>query len=359
MIPIGPMARRWPSTLVRPRPSRGLSNNVESEEKVATQTEIDPVAFRGALGSFATGVTIVTTHDADTDIGLTASSFNSVSLDPPMVLWSLSKNASSLPFFERSDHFAVHVLTEAQADLSARFATRGADKFAGLDFARGAANIPLLKNCSARFECRKAMEYEGGDHIIFVGEVIRFEHSPSRPLVFHGGRYATAEPKNEAPLHDWPEEGLAYWIAAAYFAWRAPALALSEKLGLSVAERRLLAALLENGRRSLGEINQTATSLDPPISVEVADSLCRRGLLLLDGDALVLSKSGRELIVSLVAARKAAEAAATLELGHEDSAALCKLLRDFVQASGARDDPQLSSQMSRFKHLETYLDGQG
>ncbi|MDV3258012.1 MAG: hypothetical protein LOX97_09600, partial [Sphingomonas sp.] len=91
----------------------------------------------------------------------------------------------------------------------------------------------------------------------------------------------------------------------------------------------------------------------------VLRELLLRGLLLLDGDALVLSKSGRELIVSLVAARKAAEAAATLELGHEDSAALCKLLRDFVQASGARDDPQLSSQMSRFKHLETYLDGQG
>ncbi|GAC1626164.1 MAG: hypothetical protein NVS9B10_13830 [Nevskia sp.] len=161
---------------------------------------IDPRQFRDALGAFTTGVTIVTTCDAQgRDVGLTANSFNSVSLTPPMVLWSLSKNSASLGAFVDAPHFAVHILAADQEPLSTRFARRGADKFAGLELERGHGGIPLLAGCAARFECRTAFRYEGGDHEIFVGEVITFEHFERAPLVFHGGNYAMAVKMPRAP----------------------------------------------------------------------------------------------------------------------------------------------------------------
>ena len=148
-------------------------------------------AFRDALGSFATGVTIATTRDADgAPVGVTASSFNSVSLDPPLVLWSLAKGALSRGAFSGSGHFAIHVLAAGQQDLSDRFARSGADKFADIAWSDGLLASPLFENCAARFECRTAHEYEGGDHIILVGEVVRFEARDVAPLLFHAGGYA-------------------------------------------------------------------------------------------------------------------------------------------------------------------------
>ena len=150
----------------------------------------DQTELRSALGSFATGVTIITTRGADgRDYGLTANSFNSVSLDPPLVLWSLNRNSASLAAFMASESFAVHVLAADQQPLSNRFARKGEDKFAGLSLARGLDGAPLLEGCAARFECRSRHRYEGGDHWIFVGEVAAFRHCHKPPLVFHGGRY--------------------------------------------------------------------------------------------------------------------------------------------------------------------------
>lgn len=157
--------------------------------------------FRSALGVFATGVTIVTTRDAEgRDVGLTANSFNSVSLDPPMVLWSLAKSSRSLPAFVAASHFAVHVLAANQEELSLRFARRGAEKFSGLDVERSAGQVPLLKGCSARFVCRTAFRHEAGDHMIFVGEVEAFDHSDLAELLFHRGRYSLAVPKPSSPV---------------------------------------------------------------------------------------------------------------------------------------------------------------
>jgi flavin reductase (DIM6/NTAB) family NADH-FMN oxidoreductase RutF len=157
--------------------------------------------FRSALGAFATGVTIVTTCDGEgRDVGLTANSFNSVSLDPPMVLWSLARSARSLPAFVAASHFAVHVLAADQEELSLRFAARGSEKFAGLDLERGVAHIPLLRGCSARFQCRTAFRHEAGDHMIFVGEVADFDHSDRPELLFHRGRYSLAVPKPSSPV---------------------------------------------------------------------------------------------------------------------------------------------------------------
>ena len=150
----------------------------------------DPQAFRNALGSFATGVTIVTARDAaGVPVGLTANSFNSVSLDPPMVLWSLSLHSGSLPTFRDAEMWAVHILAADQQAMSDRFATPAIDKFAGLDLSDGPEGAPLIEGCAARFGCRARFEYEGGDHAIFLGEVVDFDRRDAEPLIYHGGRY--------------------------------------------------------------------------------------------------------------------------------------------------------------------------
>ena len=156
---------------------------------------IDKSAFRNALGSFVTGVTIVTARDRDGNpVGLTANSFNSVSLDPPMVLWSLSLGSASLPAFRDATAWAVHVLACDQQDMSDRFARRGVDKFAGLTVTNGPEGAPLIAGYAARFGCRARFEYEGGDHAIFLGEVIDFDRSDVDPLIYHGGRYGRVMP---------------------------------------------------------------------------------------------------------------------------------------------------------------------
>ena len=151
----------------------------------------DPQEFRAALGLFATGVTIVTARTADgVPVGLTANSFNSVSLNPPLVLWSLRSAALSMPAFARGSHYAIHILAAEQLELARRFATPGIDRFAGLAFEHGSGGVPLIPGCAALFECANRSQYEEGDHVIFVGEVERSHHrAGAQPLIFHGGRY--------------------------------------------------------------------------------------------------------------------------------------------------------------------------
>ena len=152
--------------------------------------------FRTALGMFATGVTIVTAREQDgTVIGLTANSFNSVSLDPPLVLWSLARAAASLAAFSKGSHYAINVLAAGQKALAERFASRGADRSSGVEFSEGIAGAPLLQGAAAIFECFNRSRYEEGDHVIFVGEVERCCFQPgASPLLFHGGRFYTEHP---------------------------------------------------------------------------------------------------------------------------------------------------------------------
>lgn len=150
----------------------------------------DKKEFRNTLGQFATGVTIITTLNAAKEpIGITVSSFNSLSMEPPMILWSLAKSAYSLPAFQHASHFNVHVLSAEQDQLSNSFARPGTDKFLNINYIKGLEGTPILNKCAALFECRTAHQYDGGDHIIFVGEVLEFNSSKKKPLVFHLGQY--------------------------------------------------------------------------------------------------------------------------------------------------------------------------
>lgn len=156
---------------------------------------MDKRAFRHALGAFATGVTVITTRDPQgRPVGLTANSFNSVSLDPPLVLWSLALQSTNLPAFRQARSWAVHILAADQEDMSSRFASAGADKFAGLEVRDGPEGAPLIEGCAARFGCATAFEHEGGDHAIFIGRVIDFMAREALPLVFHAGQYRQLKP---------------------------------------------------------------------------------------------------------------------------------------------------------------------
>lgn len=154
--------------------------------------QIDKRALRTALGSFATGVTIVTARNADGDlVGVTANSFSSVSLDPPMVLWSLDNAAYSRPVFEAAGSFVVNILAADQIELSNRFASKGAvDKFEGVAFRSGIGGAAVFDGVAASFECRTVAIYDGGDHRIFLGQVQDYADHSLAPLLFHRGLYA-------------------------------------------------------------------------------------------------------------------------------------------------------------------------
>lgn len=160
--------------------------------------------FRHALGQFATGVTIVTTADAlGRPIGLTVSSFNSVSLEPPLVLWSLAHRAASLPVFQQCGHYAIHVLAAGQQELAQRFATRGVDKFAGVTWEANEQGVPLIEGAAAVFECSNRSRYDEGDHTIFVGLVQRCQHLQGvQPLIYHGGHMYAKHGLPPAPYTD-------------------------------------------------------------------------------------------------------------------------------------------------------------
>lgn len=152
--------------------------------------------LRDALGMFATGVTIITSCTRDNELlGITANSFNSVSLDPPLVLFSLARQAHSLNKFEGSDFFAVNVLKSDQRKLSDRFARPAADKWTGVDYHTGVTKCPLFAGCLATFECYTRFHYDGGDHVIFVGEAFNMQiGEPGRPLLYYMGAYRDLVP---------------------------------------------------------------------------------------------------------------------------------------------------------------------
>ena len=152
--------------------------------------------FRASLGMFATGVTIVTARTpAGVLVGLTANSFNSVSLTPPLVLWSLAQAASSMAAFSTGSHYAINILAADQKALAERFASRREDRWTDVAFTEGACGAPLLDGAAATFECFNRSRYEEGDHVIFVGEVERCQRREgAQPLIYHGGRYFTELP---------------------------------------------------------------------------------------------------------------------------------------------------------------------
>jgi len=157
---------------------------------LAQSIELDTAGFRRALSCFATGIGVVTTLDANGEkVGITVSSFNSVSLEPPLILWSIGLDSMSYDVFVDVEHFAVHILAKHQEDLCDRFAQRGERKFDSLTCREGLHGVPILPDFAACFECSTEHIYPGGDHKIIVGRVHRFEEKEADPLIYHRSRF--------------------------------------------------------------------------------------------------------------------------------------------------------------------------
>lgn len=152
-------------------------------------------AFRDGLGKFATGVTVVTCETSEGPLGITANSFASLSLDPPLVLWSPARASRRFEAFVAAQDFAIHILSNSQQDLCHRFAGEG-HNFEMLDWSRNEKGVPLFDGCLARFECTRHDVHEGGDHAIIVGRVISAAISEGEPLLFACGRYGGFEVRN-------------------------------------------------------------------------------------------------------------------------------------------------------------------
>ncbi|WP_407188613.1 flavin reductase family protein [Bradyrhizobium centrosematis] len=161
-----------------------------ANELASDSSPIDPRDFRNALGTYATGVTIITAAAPDgKPYGLTCNSFASVSLNPPLVLWSLVVYSSSLTIFQNASHFTVNVLGASQQALASKFAKSSEDKFTDVDWAPGLGNAPVLAESVANFQCRSVNRYYGGDHVIFLGAVEAYTYNAAEPLLFARGAF--------------------------------------------------------------------------------------------------------------------------------------------------------------------------
>ena len=238
-----------------------------------------------------------------------------------MVLWSLSRTSSSIDAFRNNAHFAVHILSADQESLSARFASKGVDRFAGLVLDRGPDGIPMLPDCMARFSCKVAYQYEGGDHVIFVGEILDFNHSARKPLVFHGGRYgqllpsqsaAAAEPVNE--FSNLSSDDLLYQVSNSYFRTRRAVIDELGAHGWTADEYAVLSIVGREGGLCIAEIVARSEELrGQAISAAIVQKLMARGLLAevesTEGQARVwLTADGRLAVMKLIAIRKSSEA---------------------------------------------------
>jgi len=245
-----------------------------------------PRDFRDALSTFATGVTIVTTQGLDGEpVGMTASSFNSVSTDPPLILWSVTKTALSAEAFRLARNFAVHVLATDQTDLSNLFAKSGANKFGSCDYQIDRGNVPVLTGCATRFDCTNWAVYEGGDHWIIIGHVDGIERSKKEGLVFGGGAYAIAAPLTtptgeSATLLEGEsaaESLLFYHLSRAYHQMGHHIHQAVRDAGLTLAEWRILASLHGEISLSFSELS-ARTFLDPQSLSDILTSLQSEGL---------------------------------------------------------------------------------
>jgi len=260
----------------------------QAREAAAEAPPLSPEAFRAALGQFPTGVTIVTAADQTRLVGMTANSFASVSLDPPLVLWSVAKSAPSCPAFLAADGFAIHFLGADHRDLAIRFAASGFDKFADMAFSRGATGAPLLDGLAPILECRSWARYEGGDHMILVGEVIRLVARPHDPLLFHSGVLRAIEPGRRRPrelaANSFAKNYLPYLLARASQVVSGEFHESLKQWGLSVPEWRVLACLVDQEGLAVTELAAMSIMKQPRLT-KLLDRMEAQNLVLRRPDA--------------------------------------------------------------------------
>jgi 3-hydroxy-9,10-secoandrosta-1,3,5(10)-triene-9,17-dione monooxygenase reductase component len=308
-------------------------------DPAASEPEFDKISFRNALGQFATGVTIITAIGKDgTPVGVTANSFNSASLDPPLVLWSLSKNSGTLAAFRESKYFAVHILSATQIELSNRFAAPRDDKFDGIAIEQGLGQIPLLDGCAARFECKTSYQYEGGDHIIFVGEVQRFVEADRQTLLYHKGKYALARHPDATPGDDasdppggFVDDYLAYLLIDASRSFLSRFKECIHASGLDLPGWRTLAQLTDQDGRTAQAMLKKGAAEDADSLLSAHERLEAAGMIMRDPEPaeellrpVHLTEQGEQTVIPILAAAKSLEADALSDLESDEEVRILK-----------------------------------
>jgi flavin reductase (DIM6/NTAB) family NADH-FMN oxidoreductase RutF/DNA-binding MarR family transcriptional regulator len=273
--------------------------------ETADSTIFDVRAFRRALGNFATGVTVMTAVEQNgRKVGVTANSFNSVSLDPPLILWSLDKRSTSQGVFAEATHFAVNVLAADQIDLSNNFARPKEDRFAEIEFETGEGGAPLFADCSARFNCEKYQQLDGGDHWIMIGKVVSFDDFGRSPLLYHQGAYSMVLPHTRMTKRDEGQTtssnfqgrlrtNLYYLMTQALRAYQASYQPRQLATGLRTSEARMLMVLENDAGMDLVELQREVAM--PLREIEDAvGNLTRKGLVCDQNDRLRLTIKGIE-----------------------------------------------------------------
>ena len=270
-----------------------------------SESTFDPRAFRCALGNFATGVTVVTAADASgRKVGVTANSFNSLSLDPPLVLWSIDKRSSSHGVFEEASHFAVNVLAADQIDLSNNFAQPKDDRFAEIAYELGEVGAPVLADCSARFHCEKYQQVDGGDHWIMIGKVVAFDDFGRTPLLYHQGAYSMVLPHTRMGKRDESlsssshfqgrlGHNLYYLMTQAVRAYQSSYQPRQLSTGLRTNEARMLMVLENDARLSASDLLREVAMPVREIDDAVVN-LTRKGLVEDDEHCVRLTAAGIE-----------------------------------------------------------------
>lgn len=304
-------------------------------------TCIDPRAFRRALGNFATGVTVITAATPDGEkVGVTANSFNSVSLDPALVLWSIDKRSGSYEVFQRATHYAVNVLAADQIDISNQFARPRDDKFEGIVHEAGAGGAPLLADCAARFQCEMYQQVDGGDHWILIGKVVAFDDLGRSPLLYHQGAYSMVLPHTRMHRQDEVQrptsafqgrlaDNMYYLMTQAVRCYQASYQPRQLSTGLRTSEARMLMVLENDSGLSMADLQR---EVDMPLREieQAAEILKRKGLVSDSAAGYALTPSGNEQTEDLWSISKEQQDAVFGRFSDEQMSAFKQVLRGLI-----------------------------
>lgn len=271
-----------------------------------TETSGDPTidsrGFRHCLGQFSTGVTIITAEHEGQRVGVTANSFSSLSLDPPLVLWSINRTSRAFPVFAQAKHFAISILADDQVDVSQRFASKEVDKFATIDWRPGENGAPLISGTAARLECTTEIQHDGGDHVLIIGRVTRFAQEDRNVLIFSQGRYSLGvdHPVLRSDGASRPQDGSETSATFGTLVFKAHLCSsrgfdvYRGSLGLSIGEGRILYVLSEHPALTFDALvlraNLPASVIEDGLADLSASGCLQRNV----DDTISLTSAGKE-----------------------------------------------------------------
>jgi len=317
---------------------------------VAPAEQDDPlensIAYRRCLGQFATGVTVVTARSGDKLVAMTANSFSSVSLSPPLVLWSVKRTSQSFEAFRDAPHFAINILATDQLALSRHFGKSGDDKFTSIPWSSGISGAPMLHGVAASIECRRVLEYDGGDHLIILGHVERFTRYDRDVLLFVQGRYGVVRDHPELAAKLDPDadvlnaqgptnEFMAGLMYRAYGALSTVMTRTQRKEGFDPAQGRILGAIASYPNRTV-DMLMPELYLGATVTENSISELISNGLVLMSARGeLSLSDQGQARLKRLTDAIRLREAEQLDGLTNDDIAAARRVFRHLISQGRA------------------------